>query len=186
MKTINVTLLTNCLSVLLRSTILAADNGIAIKVSTPKTQYILGEPVPIRVALSNASNIKQSIPRSLAMPYGAVCYTISTDGHKYERVIRPFMELDPCPNCKTPIEPGQTRVAEELFLYDGNILFPTNGHYFVQVNVTATEFLKSGIVEFDVVQPQTASDVKGSEVFRQPSNLLKNDFSLKPFSGNNV
>jgi hypothetical protein len=147
----------------------ALDQGLSFVISCAKSNWLFGEPVPVRLAFTNPCSTEKAVTTTLRLG-AAAAYMVSEDGTNFERV-KPVMFIDAGWD-RTRLAPGESFYHEEILCFDGRprgLVFPRPGRYSVRVDVDG---IQSNVLIIGVVEPVSEIDKKWSVTFRRPEVAL--------------
>jgi len=147
-------------------------------ISTDKTNYLLGEPVPVELKLKNIS--PDVVETNLFPPYelGLIKIIVTDSDGEVTEYMSEKMTVGATALFELPLitlNPGESSTVIEFLSFDlltGNLVFPIPGNYVIQAFLMAEEeILESNIVNINVMA------VSGTDadalVFLGDNNLLK-------------
>ena len=140
-------------------------DNIVLTISSAKNQYLLAEPVGVRVSLSNSSAMATSVIYVVfgLGKGGGDTYQTSEDGKTFENV-RALKYAD-FPPKRVVLAPGGVIYHEQTLIYCGarGLLFPRAGDYSVRVRWRSKT---SNVLKITVREPDRPADIEACELMR--------------------
>ena len=160
----------------------ALAEPLSLEISSPKQEWLVAEPVLVRVVFVNNTTTNQllSAEFQVGISSSAVSYLISKDNKNF-KPLEPLLFRDPVRQWMS-ISPGESFYHDELLTYDAGtdgLVFPIPGEYYVRVDYREQ---KSNVLKIQVKEAMSADDRKWAGVMRSRDVLL----AITPYGGRDV
>jgi hypothetical protein len=162
----------------------SAAAELRLSLETPKGEYVLGEPVTVRLTLSNPSGKPEKTIAILDPRFGDLVFQISGDGKTYKYYFGPGWQVVDYIAKPRVIKPGERMEFEVQILWNKTIAgvkdhiatefaFPRPGHYWLRAFLQDIDIAhRSNTIEVDIVPPEK-KDVAIWEVLQKNPRLAR-------------
>jgi hypothetical protein len=138
----------------------AQQPGLALELSVPRVNMVLGEPVVVHVKIVNGGSSSAQVPKDLKPEFGAVQYEISRDGGKFVRFTPWALKEQSDPFAVLPA--GANIEDDADIFFDGRKwVFDKPGEYKVRAR---HRNLQSRELAFKVVAPTNGAEKAAAEL----------------------